>query len=484
MPIRFLLLISGICWWLELCRTVEDKIFASLLNDYNPSRLKASFLVLISVASTLNNSFTSIISCSVLKAEELLIKKFKSQVFAYPKTFRILVASTFIDRLGGSLIFPFLALYVTQKFNVGLTQVGLIFGMWSISSLVGSMIGGALADRFGRKVVIVFGLLSSAFTGILMGLVTDLREFYILALVSGIFSDIGHPAQQAMVADLLEGDQRAEGFGVIRVVQNLATTIGPAIGGILAGYSYLLLFIIDAIASTITALIVLSAIPETKPMEIEGVKKESMMKTIIGYREVAKDRLFVAFIFVTIIIVSVYSQMYSSLSVFLYQVHAVPVRVFGYMMSMNAGMVVIFQFWITKRLKKFQPMLMMVLASALYGIGFVMYGFVNAYTLFFAAMAIITVGEMIHIPVAQTLAAFFAPEAMRGRYMAAYGLGWAIPNSVAPLLAGLVMDNYEPFWVWYIAGILAVIAVICFGYLHYRVKDRFTVPLKEDRKLF
>jgi MFS family permease len=413
--------------------------------------------------------------------EELLIKKYKSQIFAYPKSFRALVVSTFIDRLGGSLIFPFLSLYVMQKFHVGMTEVGLIFGIWSISSLIGSMVGGALADRFGRKVIIIFGLLSSAFTGILMGLVTDLRGFYILALVSGIFSDIGHPAHQAMVADLLKGDQRVEGFSVLRVALNLAATIGPAIGGILAGISYLLLFIIDAITSTITALIVLSAIPETKPVEIEGVKKESMMKMIIGYREVAKDRLFIAFIFVTIIIVSVYTQMYSTLSVYLNQVHAVPAQVFGYMMSMNAGMVVLFQFWITKQLKNYQPMLMMVLASAIYGIGFVMYGFVSSYTLFFVAMAIITVGEMIHIPVAQTMAAFFAPEDMRGRYMAAFGLVWAIPNSVAPLLAGIVMDYYEPYWVWYIAGILAVVAVLGFGYLQFRVKDRFLKPLQAGK---
>ena len=410
-----------------------------------------------------------------------MIKKFKTQIFAFPKSFRILVVSTFIDRLGGSLIFPFLALYVTQKFNVGLTQVGLILGMWSVSSLIGSMIGGALADRFGRKAILIFGLLSSAFTGILMGFATDLRGFYILALVSGIFSDIGHPAQQAMVADLLVGNQRAEGFGVIRVVQNLASTIGPAIGGLLVGISYMLLFIIDALTSTITALIVLSSIPETKPVEIVEVKKESIMKTIIGYREVAKDRLFVAFIFVSIIIFTVYTQMYSTLSVYLNQVHSVPAQVFGYMMSMNAGIVVVFQFWVTKRLKKFQPMLMMVLASALYGIGFVMYGFVSTYALFFVAMAIITLGEMIHIPVAQTTAAFFAPEDMRGRYMAAYGLGWAMPSSIAPLLAGLVMDNYKPYWVWYIAGILAVIAVIGFGYLQFRVKDRFTESLQADR---
>jgi len=133
-----------------------------------------------------------------------------------------------------------------------------------------------------------------------------------------------------------------------------------------------------------------------------------------------------------------------------------------------------------KRIKKYPPMLMMVLASTLYGFGFVLFGFVSTYTMFFVGMAVITIGEMVHIPVAQSLAAFFAPEDMRGRYMAAYGLGWAIPNSVAPFLAGLVMDNYDPYWVWYCSGILAAAAVICFGLFQFKVKHRFAASMQSD----
>jgi len=397
----------------------------------------------------------------------------KKQYQSFPKSFRILIFSTFIDRLGGGIIFPFLSLYVAQKFNVGMTEVGLIFGVWSASSLVGSMIGGALADKFGRKAVIIFGLLSSATSGILMGLVTRISAFYFLALVAGIFSEVGHPASQAMVADLLPVEKRAEGFGIIRVAANLAITFGPVIGGALAGFSYLLLFIIDAAASTLTALIFLFAIPETKPEALEHEQSQSVVKTIAGYAVVVKDRIFVAFIFATMIILFVYTQMYSTLSVFLNQVHGITAQEFGWIMSMNAAMVVLFQFWITKRINIQQPLIMMVLACALYGIGFILFGIVRSMLFFYIAMAIVTIGEMVHIPVAQALAAFFAPEDMRGRYMAAYGLGWAIPNTFAPLLAGLVMDNYDPNWVWYLSGILSIIAVISFGLLYLRTRHRF-----------
>ena len=411
-----------------------------------------------------------------------MFKQIRQQYYSYPLTFRVLVAGTFIDRIGGALIFPFLSLYVAQRFNVGMVEVGLLFGIWSVSSLIGSMIGGALADKFGRRIILICGLIFSATSALFMGFVNNMHAFYLLAAFAGIFTDIGGPAQQAMVADLLNGEQRAEGFGLIRVVGNLAMTIGPAIGGILAGISYLLLFIIDACASLITAFIVFKTIPETKPQKGEGQPSESLSQTLIGYSKVTKDRLFMAFIAATIVMVLVYTQMYSTLSVFLNRVHGLSAQGFGYLMSMNAAMVVIMQFGITSRIKKYPPMLMMMVASLLYGIGYFMFGFVSDYVFFMIAMATITLGEMVHIPVAQALVASFAPEDMRARYMAAYGLGWAIPNSVAALLAGLVMDNYNPNMVWYIAGALSLVAVSFFWILYVRTRDRLkiTKPIEID----
>jgi MFS family permease len=402
-----------------------------------------------------------------------MLKNLKHQFESFPLTFRVLIAGTFIDRVGGALIFPFLSLYVAQRFNVGMTEVGLLFGTWSVSSLIGSMIGGALADKFGRKVILIFGLVFSACSALLMAFVQNINAFYFIAMFAGIFSDIGGPAQQAMVADLLEPDQRAEGFGIVRVAGNLAMTIGPAIGGLLAGISYTLLFIIDACASTITAFIVFKTIPETKPEKEEGQPSESVLQTLKGYVTVSHDKIFMAFIAATVIMVLVYTQMYSTLSVFLNRVHGVSAQGFGYLMSMNAAMVVIMQFSITRIIRKYQPMIMMMVASLLYGIGYTMFGFVNHYGFFMLAMATITIGEMVHIPVAQALVAGFAPEDMRGRYMAAYGLGWAIPNSVAALLAGLVIDNYNPNLLWYIAGVLELVAVASFWLLHLRTRDRF-----------
>ena len=102
-----------------------------------------------------------------------------------------------------------------------------------------------------------------------------------------------------------------------------------------------------------------------------------------------------------------------------------------------------------------------------------MYGFVSGFALFALAMVFITIGEMIALPIAQVLVAHFAPEDMRGRYMAISGIGWMLPIATGPFLAGLVMDNFNPSWVWYWAGILSVVAAAGFIWLYTRSQERF-----------
>jgi len=116
-------------------------------------------------------------------------------------------------------------------------------------------------------------------------------------------------------------------------------------------------------------------------------------------------------------------------------------------------------------------MLMMALGTLFYAIGFALYGFVATFIMFIAAMVIITIGEMIVAPLGQMLVAHFAPEDMRGRYMAVYGFSWTLPFAVGPLLAGVIMDNANPDWVWYASGIVAMVSVLGYLWLYGRTKE-------------
>lgn len=402
-----------------------------------------------------------------------MLKKLRSTIKEYPRNFWILIGALFIDRVGGALIFPFLSLYITSKFNVGMTEVGAIFAVHSISAFFGNIAGGVLTDKFGRRLMLIVGLVLSALVSLGMGFVEDWEMFYLLAFLTGSVSSIGGPAVQAMLADILPVKQRPDGFGILRIAVNLAVTIGPAVGGILAGIDYLLLFVIDFVVSMITALIVYFALPETKPDTPEGKMEENLLQSFGSYRNVFTNKIFLAFLFLTTCTAIVYMQMNTTLPVFLRDVHDISPQGFGYILSLNAAIVVLFQIFVTKQVKKHHQLVVMMIGNLLYALGFSMYGYTDVYWMFVVAIVIITIGEMVVAPIVMTLVANIAPEDMRGRYMAAFHLGWGIATSIGPFAAGVIMDNYEPNWVWYAGGIICSMVALGYYVLNTRVGERF-----------
>ncbi len=343
----------------------------------------------------------------------------------FPHLFWIVVTVSFIDGIGGTLLFPFFALYITQKFGVGMTQAGILLGLSALFGLIGSMVGGALTDKFGRKQLILFGLIFSAISTLGFGFVNKFALLFPLVIVVGLLSSVAQPAHQAMIADILPEKQRQEGFGILRVVGNLAWIIGPTIGGFLANINFFYLFVIDSIISCLVAVIIYRVIPETKPEPHAHEKSESLLTQ--GY---------------------------------------------GFLMTTSAITVVLFQFWLTRLIKHRPPFLMMAFGTIFYVIGFVLFGIVTTYVLFALNIVIITIGEMIVVPTSQALVAGFAPEKMRGRYMAVAGLSWAIPSTIGPGAAGYILDNYNPNLLWYIGGALCGLSVLAYYFLHLRLGTR------------
>jgi len=390
----------------------------------------------------------------------------------YPRNFWMMIGVNFIDRLGGSLLFPFFALYITQKFDVGMTQVGVLFAAFSISSFIGAFPGGALTDRFGRKGIIIFSLISTSLSTLLMGFVNVFQYFLAVAFFSGIFTDVGSPAYEAVFMDMLPEEKRASGFGIRRVAFNLAVVIGPVIGGFVAARSYLALFIIDAVISAIVALLVFLLIPETKPQAQPGEKEESTGESFAGYLKVLRDGRFIAFTLVSLLTWLVYMNMNTTLGVFLRDEYGIPASGYGTIISINAAMVVLMQFPITRRAEKQPPMLMMALGAFFIAAGLVLYGFVGTFAWFAVAIAILTIGEMIAIPISNAVVARFAPEEMRGRYNFIYGLSWGISFAVGPYLAGRIMDNYDPNLLWYACGIVGLLSVLGFLILNWTTRTR------------
>ncbi len=173
-----------------------------------------------------------------------------------------------------------------------------------------------------------------------------------------------------------------------------------------------------------------------------------------------------AFTCVCLLLWFVYMNMNTTLGFYLNKQHGVPESGYGWLISINAIMVVLLQFPITRQIEKNPPMLMMAVGAFFVGSGLFLYGFVSTFWLFIVAMAILTIGEMVAVPVAYALVASFSPEEMRGRYNFVYGNSWGIAFAVGPWLAGLLLDHYDPNWLWYACGIFGMLSILGFIALH------------------
>ena len=394
----------------------------------------------------------------------------------YPRQFWVLFFGALINALGNGLVFPFLSLYLTQQLKFSMTEVGLTFAAFAVLSVISQIVGGILTDRWGRKPVMLVSLLGGV-VGTLLFASASLLDMNIawlrwgwvavIILVMGLTSGAFNPAVNAMIADLVVPEKRPQAYSLLRVVQNLGISIGPAIGGFIAAISYSALFLVAAAASFIYSLILAVFVQETKPQLSQPAQAAATTQAAdAGSRQILQDWVFLAFCGLIVISQIVYSQMNTTLPVYLNQSFGVTEQWYGLMMSLNAFMVVLFQFPLTHRTSRINKSIMMALGNGLYAIGFGLFGFVSALPLFFMAWAIWTVGEMLTAPVAQTMVADFAPEAMRGRYMGAFGVSFAIAYGIGPLLGGMMMDGIGGKYIWYAAILLN--GLVALGFLAMR----------------
>ncbi len=412
----------------------------------------------------------------------LMFSRFKDLQSEYPRQFWTLFWGTLVFSAGNGLIFPFLSLYLTGVLSFSMTEVGVIFVAVSVITAASQVVGGVLVDRVGRKPVMVFGLIGGvvpivgmALTGDIMVSATGSTRLLVVSIMIVLFGLTGGvygPAASAMVADLVESEKRTKAYSLLRIVQNIGVAVGPAVGGFIATRSYLVLFLCAAFGSLVYGIIAALFTRETLPIIKHGsTSKTARQSTDDGFAVVLGDRTFIIFCGLYLVSLLIYSQMNTTLPVYLKQEFRVKEAEYGLLMSLNAVMVVLFQFPLSSWINRYEKGYMMAAGVLLFAIGFGMFAFVATLPLFFLAQAIWTTGEMVTTPISQAFAADVAPSSMRGRYLGFYSLIWGVSSGVGPLLGGLVMDRMGGHYIWYAAILFNLLVMAGFFLFNRKMKS-------------
>lgn len=395
--------------------------------------------------------------------------RIRQATIGYPRQFWLLFWGVLINAAGGSMVWPFITIYMRQRLGVSLTTVTLLLTLNSVFSLVATAIAGPVVDRFGRKGVMVLSLAIGAATMVAMSMAGTLPLWVALMAVSGAFGPLYRVGSNSMVADLIEPQRRASAYALLRMISNLGIAIGPSVGGFVTVVSYALAFYIAAGASAAFTLLLLLFVAETMPQRQETSEQP---RNAGGYSPVLRDRPFLTFCGVYTLAGMAYSLMRVLLPVYAKENFGLPENRYGFIMATNAAMVVLFQYTVTRVTERYHHLPVLAVGSLFYalGVGSVAWGW--NFPTFWASMVVLTIGEMIMIPTSTALTANLAPVDMRGRYMSIYGLTRGIGFGVGPVIGGFLNDNLAPVAIWYGGLALGLVAALGFVLLARALRAR------------
>lgn len=383
----------------------------------------------------------------------------------YPRQFWLLFWGMLISTIGTSMVWPFLTIYIRQTLNVPLATVASLITLSSVCSLITSSFVGQISDRFGRKSVMTFSLLVNGITFYFFSRAGALPQFALLMAIRGATAHLYRIGVDALVADLLPPDARLEAYSLLRMANNTGIAIGPSIGGFLAMTSYNVTFYIAAVILILFSLMIFFLLeepdlPAVYSPPVEKITK-SLHKGIFG--PVLKDTRFLTFAGAFTLTRMASILVFTLLAVYAKENFGVSESQYGFLMAINAGMVVFFQIGVTRLTRPFKTLFILTVGALFYaaGVGSIALG--STFWAFAASIVVMTIGELLIAPTATTTVANFAPPHMHGRYMGAFWVTVEIARAIGPVAGGLLNDLLSPVSIWYGGGLLAILGAIGFS---------------------
>ncbi|MFY0546108.1 MDR family MFS transporter [Brevibacillus sp. H7] len=385
----------------------------------------------------------------------------------YDTAIWIRVIGTILTTFAGFMLRPFLAFYLYDKMDGNLLVAAMVTSLQPLTGMIASIYSGGLADRYGRKPMMVLALAieSVSMAGYIWA--ESLYSFALLTILNGIGASLFWPAASAQVTDVVPEERRSEVFALLHTALNLGAAAGPLIGVTLYKINPGIVFGICSAALLIYCLLIVWKVPETLPKER---RQRSAGKGTAEQQAEPKLRLgeHKPLLWMTLAAVPV-SLLYSQVEIILPQ-HLKTrfddfLTVFATLITINGILVVCCQMLIAKYAERF-PAHRVILTAYLFlscvGIG---YGWAPSFLLLIVAETIFTIGEMLYGPQIQKAVSVLAPPEYRGRYFSIFGANWGITGTVGPSLGALAFTHIGGSYWFTLIGLVLLFA----GTFQYRL---------------
>ncbi|MEV6923562.1 MFS transporter [Dactylosporangium sp. NPDC051485] len=377
---------------------------------------------------------------------------YRATIGGLPGLYWYLWSGMLINRVGGFVALVF-SLYLTSDRHLTLSIAGLVGGVYGIGGIAGVLLGGVLADRWGRRPTLLLAHFGAvvALTG--LALAEPIWLIAALAALLGLMHSMPGPAFVAAIVDVTPATDRSRAFNLQFWAFNLGMAVASVLAGSLAEVSFTLLFAVDASATLVTAVLILWKIPETRPATRTAT---ASAKPSGGLHTALTDRAYMLFVALSLLL-AILSMQTSTILPLSITADGLRPSVYGSVVAYAALLIVVGQLFVPRLIDRWRKGTALAVANVFLGLGFAAVSLADGVTGYLAAATIWTVGSMIAAPPNAAVIAELSPEALRGRYQSVFYLTFPAASFIAPAAGGASLQ-YLGDWHWIICGALGLLA--------------------------
>ncbi|MGE6629426.1 MDR family MFS transporter [Bacillus sp. NPDC077027] len=400
----------------------------------------------------------------------------------HPLSWTIIIGTIF-GRMATSMSIPFLAVYLTQAKGATASSAGLIIAVSSLIGIVASFYGGYISDRIGRKKVMLISIFGWTLVFAGFAFADAIWVFFLMNALNGLCRALFEPTSKALLSDVTPPSIRLFVFNMRYTAINIGVVFGPLLGLYLGSSKTTIPFLVAAFIYFLYGIILTLQFKRHPVTNPENMKKVSVKKALMI---IQKDTVF------TIILVGVtlcsfgYSHLSSTLPQYL---SASPLiedgpKLFGYLLSLNAVVVIVTQYPIIFVAKRYSTVLSLTVGNVLIAGSLFAIAFSQSLGSLAFIIVVFTIGEVLLFAMMDLFVDNIAKPDVKGSYFGAIGFS-QLGNVLGPWVGGMCLDFFgaeHPLSIFTVISCITLAGVPFLTIGYYRLKKRTAANIEMNMK--
>ena len=391
-----------------------------------------------------------------------LIALYRRAYLGLPREVWMLSVAAFVNRFG-TMVLPFFTLYLTSERGYQEAAAGRILGIYGVGSIAGAYVGGRLTHRVGAVPLQIGFFLAAVPICLAVPLFRSSWGISLSMFLLSFFAEGVRPAIATAITQFAPAPLQVRAFGLHRMALNLGISFGPALGGVLATISFVWLFVVDAATTFLCAVALWSFFgfrrySKTKPIHEQQAAESTETASPLA------DRLCLGFLLLILLSSVVFFQFHATYPLYLRDHYGLSKPMTGAIYAVNTSVIVVFEMLLLDYVQRWPLVPLIGCGTLLSCVGFGMLPFGGSVAYCVTSMLIITLGEMLWMPLASGWIAQRSRRGNRGSYMGVYMMTYSLAGVIAPILGGAIYQFHHDL-IWYFSIGLGLLVMTGFAFL-------------------